>query len=96
MQRRFDDLVPVGVLREGFQFRRHRVSFGSFYSGIFRPKEMSGPAALSLVTAAPKLAAQRPMKMSSTRRPGGSPIASVIHREAQQPLYARRRPTIER
>lgn len=54
LQRRFDDLVPVGVLREGFQFRRQRVSFGSFYSGIFRPKEMLGPAALSLVTAAPK------------------------------------------
>ena len=30
------------------------MSFGSFYSGIFRPKEMTGPATLSLVTAAPK------------------------------------------
>lgn len=31
-----------------------RVSFGSFYSGIFRPKELDGPAALCLVTAPPK------------------------------------------
>jgi putative restriction endonuclease len=54
LQRRFDDLVPVSVLREGFQFRGSRVSYGSFYSGIFRPREMSGPAALALVTAAPK------------------------------------------
>jgi putative restriction endonuclease len=54
LQRRYDDLIPVEALREGFTVRRRRVSFGSFYSGIFRPKEMSGPAALSLVTAAPK------------------------------------------
>jgi hypothetical protein len=54
LQRRYDDLVPVEALREGFTFRGRRVSFGSFYSGIFRPKEMTGPAALSLVTAAPK------------------------------------------
>jgi putative restriction endonuclease len=60
LQRRFDDLVPVHVLREGFLFRGRRVSFGSFYSGIFRPKEMSGPAALSLVTAAPKVGRPAP------------------------------------
>ena len=30
------------------------MSFGSFYSGIFRPKELAGPAALCLVTAPPK------------------------------------------
>jgi putative restriction endonuclease len=30
------------------------VSFGSFCSGIFRPKEMTGPAAFALVTAPPK------------------------------------------
>jgi putative restriction endonuclease len=54
LQRQYDDLVPVDALRQGFPFRGHRVSYGSFYSGIFRPKEMSGPAALSLVTAAPK------------------------------------------
>jgi putative restriction endonuclease len=60
LQRRFDDLVTVGVLREGFQFRGRRVSLGSFYSGIFRPKEMSGPAALSLVTTAPKVGRAAP------------------------------------
>lgn len=54
LQRRYDDLVPVQALRQGFAFRGSRVSFGSFYSGIFRPKEMIGPAALSVVTAAPK------------------------------------------
>jgi len=54
LQRRYDGLVPVEVLRQGFPFHGRRVSFGSFYSGIFRPKEMTGPAALALVTAPPK------------------------------------------
>ncbi len=52
------DLVPVRALGEGFQFRGRRVSFGSFYSGIFRPKQLAGPAALCVVTAPPK--ARRP------------------------------------
>jgi hypothetical protein len=39
--------------REGLAVERE-VSLGSFYSGMFRSKEMSGPAALSLVTAAPR------------------------------------------
>lgn len=60
LQRYFDDLVPVDSLRAGFQFRGHRVSFGSFYSGIFRPREMAGPAALALVTTAPKLGRPAP------------------------------------
>ena len=54
LQRRYDDLVPVRALADGFRFRGRRVSFGSFYSGIFRPKERDGPAALCLVTAPPK------------------------------------------
>ncbi len=54
LQRRYDDLVPLRALAEGFRFRGRRVSFGSFYSGIFRPKELEGPAALCLVTAPPK------------------------------------------
>ncbi len=54
LQRRYDDLIPVRALAEGFEFRGRRVSFGSFYSGIFRPKELEGPAALCLVTAPPK------------------------------------------
>ena len=60
LQRRYDDLVPVGALREGFISDGRRVSFGSFYSGIFRPKEMAGLAALCLVTAAPKLGRPAP------------------------------------
>jgi putative restriction endonuclease len=55
LQRRFDDLVPLRALAEGFSFGGRRVSFGSFFNGIFRPKEMSGAAALCLVTTAPKI-----------------------------------------
>jgi putative restriction endonuclease len=54
LSRRYDDIVPVGVLREGFRFRGERISFGSFYSGIFRPRQMEGPAALTLTTTPPK------------------------------------------
>jgi putative restriction endonuclease len=54
LQQRYDDLIPVVALRNGFHVGTRRVSFGSFYSGIFRPKEMQGQAALSIVTAAPK------------------------------------------
>jgi putative restriction endonuclease len=60
LQRHYDDLVPVAALRDGFVVDGRRVSFGSFYSGIFRPKEMAGPAALCLVTAAPKLGRPAP------------------------------------
>lgn len=54
LQRRYDDLIPLTALAEGFVFAGRRISFGSFFSGIFRPKEMSGPAALCIVTAPPK------------------------------------------
>jgi putative restriction endonuclease len=54
LQRRFDDLIPLRALAAGFRFHDRRISFGSFYSGIFRPKELEGPAALPLVTAPPK------------------------------------------
>jgi putative restriction endonuclease len=49
---RFNDLVPLAALREGFVYNDQRISFGSFYKGIHRPKEMQGPAALTLTTAA--------------------------------------------
>ncbi|HEX6460133.1 MAG TPA: HNH endonuclease [Thermoleophilaceae bacterium] len=49
---RYDGLVPVSVLREGFWFRGDRISFGSFQKGIHRPRQMLGPAALTLTTAA--------------------------------------------
>jgi len=60
LQRHYDDLIPLAALSTGFTCRGRRVSFGSFYSGIFRPKEMSGPAALCLVTAPPKVGRPAP------------------------------------
>src|SRR3712207_8225222 len=54
LSRRYDDVVPVDVLRAGFDTPRGRISYGSFYSGIYRPRQFSGPAALSLVTTPPK------------------------------------------
>ncbi|WP_320671189.1 HNH endonuclease [Patulibacter defluvii] len=60
LSRRYDDLIPVAALREGFAFRGQRISFGSFYSGIYRPRQMHGPAALTLVTAAPKVGGRAP------------------------------------
>jgi putative restriction endonuclease len=50
--RRYDDLVPLAALAEGFIFGGQRVSFGSFQKGIHRPRQMRGPAALTLMTAA--------------------------------------------
>ncbi|MGI8731533.1 MAG: HNH endonuclease [Solirubrobacteraceae bacterium] len=58
--RRFDDIIPVAVLREGFVFAGERISLGSFYSGIFRPRQMRGPAALTITTAPPKLTRDAP------------------------------------
>ena len=54
LSRRFDDVVPLGALADGFEFAGRKVSFGSFYSGIFRPAQMTGTAALCVVTAPPK------------------------------------------
>ena len=42
------------VLRDGFDTPRGRISYGSFFNGIYRPKQFTGPAALCLVTAPPK------------------------------------------
>lgn len=64
LSRRYTDLVPLDVLREGFTYDGRRISFGSFYSGIYRPKEMHGPAALALVTTPPK--AGRPAPYEDT------------------------------
>jgi putative restriction endonuclease len=60
LSRRYDDIVPVDVLREGFHFNGERISFGSFYSGIFRPRQMRGPAALTVTTTPPKLVRDAP------------------------------------
>jgi len=54
LARVFDDVVPISVLREGFAFQGDRVSFGSFQRGIHRSRNQRGPAALTLMTAAPK------------------------------------------
>jgi hypothetical protein len=48
----YDGLVPLSALRGGFESRGRQISFGSFYKGIHRPKEMEGRAALTLMTAA--------------------------------------------
>ena len=54
LQQAYDDLVPLTALREGFVFRDRRIPFSSFQKGIHRAREMQGPAALSVLTAAPK------------------------------------------
>lgn len=92
LQRRYDDLIPLDALRPGFVFRDQRVSFGSFYSGIFRPKEMAGPAALCLVTAPPKEGRPAPYEDEFDeatgrfayrfRDPAGESLASHRHAEA--------------
>jgi putative restriction endonuclease len=56
----YDDLVPRDVLLQGFSFRGRRISFGSFQRGIHRPREMRGPAALTLMTAPPVPGKPRP------------------------------------
>ena len=53
LQRLYDDVVPLQVLREGFEHDGSRVSFGSFQRGIHRPRQLRGPAALAVVTAPP-------------------------------------------
>jgi putative restriction endonuclease len=60
LSHRYTDLVPLDVLKKGFSFEGRRISFGSFYSGIFRPKELHGPAALALVTTPPKVGREAP------------------------------------
>lgn len=71
LSRAYDDIIPVAVLREGFQFAGERVSLGSFYSGIFRPRRMRGPAALSLVTAPPKQTGRAPYDDGFDEQAGG-------------------------
>jgi putative restriction endonuclease len=48
----YDDLIPVAALRQRFTFGGQAISLGSFYKGIHRPAEMTGPAALTINTAA--------------------------------------------
>lgn len=50
LAQRYDDLVPLTALREGFWFNGDRVSFGSFQKGIHRSRLQHGAAALTLMT----------------------------------------------
>ena len=80
LQREYNDLIPVPALRVGFRFAGRRISLGSFYSGIFRPKEMSGPAALCVVTAPPNqiLHPGTPVNLTVTASdPDNDAIASI-------------------
>lgn len=54
LSERYDDLVPLPALRRGFRHDGAVVSYSTFNSGIFRPRQCVGPAALSIVTAPPK------------------------------------------
>jgi len=85
LSRRYTDLVPLDILKEGFAFDGRRISFGSFYSGIFRPKELHGPSALALVTAPAKAGKPAPQYgasampsswMTSSRRSAWTPGSS--------------------
>jgi putative restriction endonuclease len=60
LSERYDDIIPVQVLRNGFSFRGERISFGSFYSGIYRPRQCHGPAALTITTTPPKASREAP------------------------------------
>ena len=71
LQQRYDDLVPLSALREGFVYEGRRISFGSFYKGIHRPKEMRGQAALALMTAA-RVAGRRPVYEDELDVEGGA------------------------
>lgn len=88
LSRRFDDLIPVDALRVGFLFDGQRVSFGSFYSGIFRPAQCRGPAALTLTTTPPKLSGGAPYDDGCDEATG----SFVYHyRSPRQPTPAARR-----
>jgi putative restriction endonuclease len=64
------------------------VSFGSFYSGIFRPTQCRGPAALTLTTTPPKLSGGAPYDDGYDEATG----SFVYHyRSPRQPTPAARR-----
>ena len=88
LSQRFDDLIPVDALRAGFSFDGQRVSFGSFYSGIFRPSQCRGPAALTLTTTPPNLSRDAPYDDGYD----AATDSFVYHyRAARQPTAAARR-----
>jgi hypothetical protein len=53
-------LAALDRAREGFEHEGQRISFGSLAKGIHRARAQRGPAALCLMTAAPKPGRARP------------------------------------
>src|SRR3954452_21714534 len=86
LQRRYDDLIPLSALSEGFVFAGRRISFGSFFSGIFPAKEMNAPAALCVVTAPPKHNDQLRTRTNSITEHEPSGSGSVGYVEGQMSL----------
>ncbi len=91
LSRRYDDIIPVGELRKGFVFRGERVSLGSFYTGIFKPRQMKGPAALCLITAPPKASGRAPYEDGFDEKVNGF----VYHYRSAQTNTAQARLTAE-
>ncbi len=79
---RYDQLVPLAVLRAGFPYAGRRVPFNSFQSGIFRPRVMSGTAALSLYTTPPVPGKPRPY--DDDVAPGVGGAFTYHYRDARQ------------
>ena len=51
LNKRFQDVVPLAAIREGFVFAGERISLGPFQKGIHRARQQRGSAALTLTTA---------------------------------------------
>lgn len=60
LSRRYGDLVPRATLAEGFHVGGRRIPLFNPQAGIHRPASFSGPAALTIVTTAPKPGRQAP------------------------------------
>jgi putative restriction endonuclease len=54
LSRRFDDLIPRSELLRNLEFGRALYPLFNPQSGIYRPQRFGGPAALTIVTTAPK------------------------------------------
>lgn len=69
---RYDDLVPRSALLDGFWVAGERWSLGSLQNGIYRPARFTGPAALTLLTAAQR--PDRPAPYDDDIDPDGATI----------------------
>ena len=89
IQRRYDDLVPVTALMEKFVFRGELISLGApFYKGIFRPRQMVGPAALTIATTPPKNGRPAPYEDAFDENTGRF---TYRFRDPREPTVAARR-----